>query len=64
LWNRRLAEVDGSVAAAHVGRGAASTRLSVGCEYASVMKFIDSTVIMGSDKELSNVAMIKLVAKE
>jgi hypothetical protein len=64
LWKRRLAKIAGSDAAAHVGQGVASRRPGVRCGYARVMKFIDGSAKMKSDKELSNVAMTKMVAKE
>jgi hypothetical protein len=64
LWKRRLAKIAGGDAAAHVGRGAASGRPGVRCGYTRVMKIIDGSAKMKSDKELSNVAMTKMIAKE
>ena len=60
LRNRRLAQIDASVAATHVGRGAASSRPDLRSEYARVMKFIDGSAMTKSARELSNVAMTKM----
>jgi hypothetical protein len=64
LRNQRLAQIDASVAATHVGRGAASSRPGLRSEYVGVMKIIDGSCYDESDTELSNVAITKMVAKE
>ena len=65
LRHGRLAEVDGgAAAAAHVGQGAASTRLAVRHGSVRVMKVIDGSAIMEIDRELSNGARTKRAAKE